>query len=277
MTTGLTLALGAAEGALQIAVGDKNGRLIYGQWIDAASRGAELLAPAIRDGLACIRKSTEDIAKIAVVRGPGSFTGLRLTAATSAGLARTNGAKQAGLDHMRLVARASLPTLLSAPEDAHLWSLVRARRDLLYMQAFTRARNLSPPFRALTELAVVPVSTGEAARLILALASQHGASRVLLAGSGVEEHRNALVMGLAVPDAPRVSLLGTVVPMADILLAEALDARYGDEDIEPLYARPSDAEENLPQIAQRLGLDPDEAVRELRAITRSKPGAGGES
>ena len=295
MSASLTLAIGAVEGRLHIAVGNRRGRLVYGRWIEAASSGAERLTPAIREALSSIRKRVDDIAKIAVVRGPGGFTGLRLATTTSAGLARAVGAKQAGLDHMRLVARDNLPRLTRAPEGSLLWALVHARRDLVYMQAFAYDGSANPPLYEAASLSVSPVSTGEAAGLILGLAFSsgrgasppvspqahdgqsplarlHAAPHILLAGSGAREHRAALAADLAVPGAPRVSFLEERKIAAETLLAEALDVRYGNEDIDPLYIRPSDAEENLPRIAERLGLDPVEAVRKLHAITGNSPG-----
>lgn len=269
---GLTLAMNAAEGAIQIVFGDHDGKLIYGQWIRAVSRGAEILTPAIEAGLSLLEKKPCDISRIAAVRGPGSFTGLRLTAATAAGLARVTGASQAGIDYMHLLARQGLPFLPPASEIAHLWVIVRARRDLVYMQAFVRDRDVTPPMRPVTDLAVKTVSSNDAPQYIFDTALLHGATRVLLCGSGALGNRDAFVTGLAVPDAPRTTLLEIEGSMSDTLLAAARDAVYDRADIEPLYVRASDAEVNLPQIAGRLGLDPDEAVAKLHELTHAKPG-----
>lgn len=270
--SGLTLALNAAEGVLQIAVGDHTGRFIYSQQIYTASNGVEVLTPALNAAFMLLNKKPADIARVAVVRGPGSFTGLRLTAVTAAGLARTVRATQAGIDYMELLARECEPSLSAADTDTLLWVLVRARRDLVYMRAFVRDWGSSFGMRAATELEVQPVAAENAAAVrILEAARKFGCSRVLLAGSGLEDNRESLVRGLAVPGAPRVTGIEVQSASPEKLIAAALAAEYGPADIEPLYVRSSDAEENLAQIARRLGNDPKESARQLFALTHTKP------
>ena len=267
----LTLVLNAAEGALQIGLADAKDRLIFASVIDAPSRGVEILTHSLETVFAMLHKDIADIARIAVVRGPGSFTGIRLTATTAAGLARAVSARQAGLDYMYCIAWQCLPFLAAAEQDAQLWVLVRARRDLVYARAFVHDKGETVPFRALTELAVLPVASGETAAHILENTVLFGASRVLLAGSGALENRDLLLPGLCKAGTPRATFLDITNPWPDTLLQIACKTVYGDADIEPLYVRVSDAEANLPQIADRLGLNPDEAVRRLHALTHSQP------
>ncbi|GHV52350.1 tRNA (adenosine(37)-N6)-threonylcarbamoyltransferase complex dimerization subunit type 1 TsaB [Deltaproteobacteria bacterium] len=268
MTDALTLVLNAAEGPLQIVLCGANGHLLYGRCLDAASRGTEVLSPAIAAALSVLQKTPRDIAKIAVVRGPGSFTGLRLSVATSSGLSRVTGAKQAGMSLSYLIARESVPSLAGEDAAAHLWTLLRARRDLLYMQAFVPDGSVAARVRALTELVVLPVSTGDAARHILAVAKEHHAKNSILAGSGVGENRDALVSGLAGKDGGiRCAFLDITRPSLETLAEESRDLAYGTADIAPLYVRASDAEDNLPQIAESIGLDPKGAVEKLYELT----------
>lgn len=269
--TGLTLALNAAEGIVQIAFADADGNLIYGQWMEASSRGAEILAPSIRHALTLLEREPGDIRKIAAVSGPGSFTGLRLTATTASGLAKATGAKQAAINYMNLLARQSFAQTPHAGEKAVLCCMTRARRDLVYLQCFVRDPDNRPPFRAVTDLAVLSVSSKDAAWHILETAMENDATRVYLAGTGAHENRDTLIPHLSVPEAPRITMLSALHPMSDTLIAAALAADYSDEDIAPLYVRASDAEENLPQIAARLGLDPSEAVEKLHILTHTKP------
>jgi phage terminase small subunit len=51
------------------------------------------------------------------------------------------------------------------------------------------------------------------------------------------------------------------------LLRAASLADFARSDVEPLYARPSDAEENIERIACTLGLDPAEARRQMAELT----------
>lgn len=273
-TAGLTLALNAAEGVLQMAFADEAGRFLYGQQIHAVSRGVEVLTPALNAAFMLLGKKPGDIARVAVVRGPGSFTGLRLTATTAAGLARSVGATQAGLEYMDILARECRPSLDATDPDALLWILVRARRDLVYIRSYLRDRSAPSGIRAVTGLDVLPVAPeNDAAMRILETSAQMGTSRVLLAGSGFDANRERFARSLAAPGAPRVTGVNVSAPGAETLLEAALDAAYGTGDIEPLYVRPSDAEENLPRIAERLGLDPDAAVRQLHVLTHARFGS----
>lgn len=270
--SGLTLALNAAEGVLQIAIGDAAGRFLYSQQIYTTSNGVEVLTPALNAAFMLLNKKPADIARVATVRGPGSFTGLRLTAVTAAGFARAVRATQAGLDYLELLARECEPSLSAADTDTLLWVLVRARRDLVYMRAFRRDWGSAFGMRAATKLEVQSVGPENAAAArILDVARQFGCPRVLLAGSGLEDNRESLVRGLAVPGAPRVTGIAVRNASPEKLLAAAWAAEYGHTDIEPLYVRPSDAEENLPQIARRLGNDPEESVQRLFALTHTQP------
>lgn len=271
LDSGLTLAINAAEGVLQIAFADADGKLIYGQWVEASSRGVEILTPSIMHALKLLERRAGDIRKIAAVSGPGSFTGLRLAATTASGLAKASGAKQAPINYMSLLARQCFSQAQSTGEKAILCCLMRARRDLVYAQCFIRDPDCRPPFRAVTNLAVLSVASRDAAWHILETAMENDAARVYLAGTGALENRDTLIPHLSVPEAPRITILNILHPMSDTLIAAARDASYTSEDITPLYVRASDAEENLPQIAARLGLDPTAAVEKLHALTHTNP------
>ena len=56
--------------------------------------------------------------------------------------------------------------------------------------------------------------------------------------------------------------------------ALCLLARHGDyapEDIEPLYVRPCDAVENLPELSRRQGLDGAATLAELERLLHLPP------
>lgn len=268
---GLTLALSAAEGVLEIGIAGADGRMLFGSLVDAPSRGVEILAPAIESAFSLIGRDIAETERVAVVRGPGGFTGIRLATTTAAGLARATGALQAGLDYMDCLARQCLPRLSAAAANAQLWILVRARRDLVYAKSYVYDKEEDRPFSALTPLAVLPVSSGEVAGRIAATASLHKASRVFLAGSGVGKNSGAFAQDLSTVADLHATFLDVTLPLPETLLRMAGECAYSTEDIKPLYVRASDAETNLPRIAERLGLDPDEAVRKLHELTHVLP------
>lgn len=291
---------GSAEGARLLILNTTEGRLhmliaragaggeppalcFAGQW-NAPSQGAELLAPALRDACERLRIAVADIRRIAVVRGPGSFTGIRLALATASGLARATGAELGGIDTLPLLAqnaRAALGPLL--PPWPLLFALTHARRNLVHMQGF--ACDEDDPFRPLRAVTgVLAVPPDEAARRVGALAvASSGAERaapgVLLFGSGVSRNQSELKAAFMDQSALSEAFAGQCPPEA-LLLSEAFDhpapeallraaheAAYGREDITPLYVRPPDAEENLDRIAGSLGLNPEHARLRLASLT----------
>jgi tRNA threonylcarbamoyl adenosine modification protein YeaZ len=224
-----------------------------------------VLAPALDNALRLTGHRAADIGRIACVRGPGSFTGLRLALVSAAGLARAVGARLAGLDYLPLLALNALPALREAGDT--LWVVTHARHNLVYAQAFGRedARGGPAPLQALTELLVLRVADDAPEnRLSSHIAAPGG--RACLIGSGISRNLDALraAMGSAVYfPGPSYDH-----PAPATLMRACLDAEYGDAPLEALYVRPCDAEDNLPLIAARLGLDPETARRRLAELTR---------
>lgn len=282
------LVLNAAEGLLQLVIAGREREgggfsLLASQAFAARSRGVELLAPALADACARLRILPGDIGLIAAVRGPGGFTGLRLALAAAAGLARTVGALQAGMDYLPLLAHSALMGAGLSPSSAgqkagpeparRLWVLTHARRQLVHMQGFAAG----------PEGAGLPVARSE----LLVLAPQEAAERIaregreqdsaapaLVLGSGLTRNRELIADILASapsarPGQPAFLLLPPRCdhPLPDALLDAAARLSFTGEDILPLYARPSDAEENIIPIAKTLRLDPEEARQALNRLT----------
>ncbi len=310
----LLLVLNSAEGALQLALarftparpcGGSGGLdvpeepsapplLLTAQTWHAPSQGAELLAPALSFALSRLNLAPKDLTHIACVRGPGSFTGLRLALATASGLARTTGARLAGMPYLRLLAATAAEAagafwgegeVCDAGEGREgsgkdgarafagayppggrfagsdfplIWVATHARRNLVHLQGFSPEGS---GVAAVTELLVL--SPGEGAR--------HMAARGrpgLLLGSGHTRNREAWEAACAEAGARVRGLSARFdVPSWDTMLAAAAALEYGNEDIAPLYARPCDAEENLESIARSLGLDPAAARNRLDELT----------
>ena len=97
--TGLELILNAAEGVLQIVVTEDEAILCAQEWY-RSERATEILAPALAELATSLGIRWSDLRRIACVRGPGSFTGIRLTLATAAALRRCGRAQLAGLDRL---------------------------------------------------------------------------------------------------------------------------------------------------------------------------------
>lgn len=270
--TGITLALNAAESRVQAAA-MRDGEFLFAQEWHVPSQGTELLAPALSDALSRMRVAVTDIRRIACVRGPGSFTGLRLALSTAAGMARALGALQGGMDYTQLLACGPL-----LPQGAVLWVLTHARRGLVHMQGFRMPGEncgadapsgfcgLPAPIGPV-QAATLEAAVARMASLPVASPCEHGHAPYLV-GSGATRNRATLGPALErlLPGA-RFLPARFDHPAPSLLLPLAAAATYGPEDVQPMYVRPCDAEENLPALAAARGMDPDEARRELARLT----------
>jgi tRNA threonylcarbamoyladenosine biosynthesis protein TsaB len=251
----LTLVLSAAEGLLQIVLAAETGRVLCAQDWDAPVRSTEILAPALRQILQGLALSPQHVGRIACVKGPGSFTGIRLTLATAAALSRVVGASMAGLDYMQALA------LTAGQNQAYhagqpLWVLTHARRDMVHWQRFV--------WQGSAPRALAPVQLASPAEV--AAQVQQSPVPPVLTGSGLARNAAAFA-GLACPQA----LAPSFAPSHAALLALAAQAHYGHSDIEPLYVRPCDAVDNLPRMAERQGICPEEAQHTLASLLAVKP------
>jgi tRNA threonylcarbamoyl adenosine modification protein YeaZ len=224
----------------------------------AASRGTELLAPALAEALKNLELNPTAIGKIAAVTGPGSFTGLRLATVTANALACALDAESSAIEYLPLLAagvRNVFGNIL--PEYRTIWVLTHARRSLVYVQGFTAdgaGRDRITPLLALG----LDESIGF-------LAEQNaGSGGGFLLGSGVTENLDYFTRKLD----GNFHLLPRSFnhPSPDLLFKAALNLRYSKNSLSPIYARASDAEENLPHIAAKLGLDRDFAQKRLREL-----------
>ena len=261
-------------------------RILAAHFWHVPSQGAELLAPALANTFASLHIGFQELGHIACVLGPGSFTGLRLALATSAGLARTTPALQGGLAYLPLLAegafRAFNPWHKTTP--ASFWAITHARRDLVHAQKFTtqdgklghegqslelaeqsrttEQRSLATELPCLaTDGEVLVLSVGE---LVKELAQS--VAPCVCFGSGVCKNLEAL-NNASWQTKPHFLPPEFNHPHFEDLLQGALLADYTKEDLNPLYARPCEAEENITHIAGLLHLDPEQAKAELSKIT----------
>ena len=245
----LLLVMAGAEERLQVVLGqpgpDGPTLLASRQWT-VPGQSVRFLAPGIKAVLNEFGVDSTVIERIACVRGPGSFTGLRLVLAAAEGLAAGLGVPLAGLDYLPLLAAGPGP-LSHGP----LHVLTYARRGLVYSQSFD-----APSMEEIAQLASLTLD--EAAGRIADL----GDSGMLL-GTGLR--RNQTFFADLADTHPGYVLLDETWdnPAPEALLKTAERAEFSHASIDPIYVRPSDAEDNLEQIARKRGLDPVEAQRRL--------------
>jgi tRNA threonylcarbamoyladenosine biosynthesis protein TsaB len=94
--------------------------------LPAGQRTAQALAPTIAQTLADAGWRWPDVAVVAVTQGPGSFTGLRIGAATAKTLAYAAGCDLVGINTLEVIAAQS------PRECAEVWTLLDAYRGQLF-------------------------------------------------------------------------------------------------------------------------------------------------
>lgn len=274
----LTLAINAAEGRLQLVLGragsgaEAGPDILAAQDWQAVAQGAELLAPALEQMLRNLKLEARHVGKIAAVTGPGSFTGLRLATVTASALARALGAAIVGLEYLPLLAAGAREFL---DKSDYFWAVTHARRGLVYVQSFSNNRDHQARQARSSVVELLPVHPlsvlrlEELPELLAAITAFNSAlcSNSVIFGSGLSKNLEALA-----PELGRVCAGLRLMPHCldhpspRLLLGAALAASPGKDgqgDLVPLYARASDAEDNLPQIADNLGLDRDYARARL--------------
>ena len=124
------------------------------------AHAAELL-PAVHEAMCRAGVRFSDLDAIAVGRGPGTFTGLRIGLATARALAQANGLPVRGVSSLAALA-AGMP---AGPRLA----LIDAKRGELYAALYEDGRELWPPFAArpealldrLREAGAAPLAVGD--------------------------------------------------------------------------------------------------------------------
>lgn len=257
----ILILLNASEGLLQIGLAEGH-QVVAWREFEAAGQGAETLIPTLADMLHTAGYKRTQISRIACVRGPGSFTGIRLALTTAFGLSRAiirpdgENPRLAGIDYLPLLAASALPEIhKKSPETiATLWILTHARRGQVNAQAFDlNATPLNEPETLNLDEASARINNLSASRPGVAAFLGSGATR------NREELSHALPQALFLPEEYNH-------PSATALLHLAEQSVYSYEPVVPFYLRPCDAEENLPGIAAGLGLDPQEAAEALKRL-----------
>lgn len=215
------LAFDTCFGAVSVAVGSNAG----GEWVmheayeEMAVGQAERLMPMIDEVVRAAGVDFARVSRIAVTRGPGSFTGVRVGVAAARALALATGAPMVATTSLAVIA-ADAYGALKDRSDRALAVAMDARRGGLYLQVFgTSARD---------EVTAPVEVTPEAGAALLA------GRRAIAVGSGAEALARVAGDGrveVCMPD---------VQPRAASLLRLAAELTPV-EAVTPLYIRQPDA------------------------------------
>lgn len=196
----LLLALDTGSPVVSVAVG-RDGEVLAERSLPQEGSSAGLL-PAIEGLLAEVAATPRDLGGIVALRGPGSFTGLRVGLATAYGLHQALGVTATGLPTLAVLAMAAREA------EGRVIGAVDALRGEWFVQGFT-AGGGPAPCRALSPLAeprLLPAA--ELGSLAPAVLAGFGVGRLLAA---LGEAGN----GLRAVDPP---------PLAAVALAFAADS-----------------------------------------------------
>lgn len=196
--------------------------------LDESRRQGRDLAPAVADLLRAEGRRPADVKAVVVGRGPGSYTGLRVGIISAKAFAYATGCALVAVDTFAVVAH-------QAPPDVdRVDVLADAQQDRVYVQPFARAPD---GWRSLASLAICKFDDW--------LALRDPATWV--SGPGLYRWAPRL------PAGTRVLSPGLWGPTPDALLMVGLELYQAGQvadawSLEPLYLRPSSAEEQWSRL-----------------------------
>ena len=190
--------------------------------LDEARRHARDLVPAVRDLLTQAGWTARALNAVIVSRGPGSYTGLRVGIMSAKAFAYATGCTLLAIDTFTAIA-------YQAPAEVqHVDVLADAQQNRVFVQRFARSGDSMP--------SIAPLTIRPFAEWLAGLSHDMGVS-----GPGIRGHEESLPGRKLVPaelwDPRPESLLA--LGLARLQRGEADDLW----SVEPLYLRPSAAEE----------------------------------
>jgi tRNA threonylcarbamoyladenosine biosynthesis protein TsaB len=205
------------------------------------------LGHAVETLLSAAGRGARDVDRVAVVIGPGSFTGLRIGLAFAKGLHAALGVEMVVIDSLRLLA---LPHLAGIPG---VCAMIDARRGEVYAAVYAPASAAETETDAGSAREVVAPCAQAPDALLDSLA----AAPALFVGTGVPAHadriRSRFPHTRLADDAdayPSTAHLAAIAPRMRPLEKASI------RSLEPLYVRPSGAERMRLRPVRRAGDEP---------------------
>ncbi len=202
---------------------------------EAMTRGhADRIAPMMRDVLAEAKQigahlDEADGFAVAVVIGPGAFTGIRIAMAAAQGLALARGAPLLGVTRFEAVLQALASTDCAGVEDHRTLIALETKRTDYYGQAFQAGRPVMDPLAA------------SARSLCDRTLESDGAA--LLAGDAANRFRN----DPEIAERAERFILSDPIEVTAVHVAQAAAAQMSQpgretasRPVRPLYLRPAD-------------------------------------
>jgi tRNA threonylcarbamoyladenosine biosynthesis protein TsaB len=221
----LTIQTASPAGSVSVSKGDQ---LLAELNLEVRKTASEWLLPSIEDLIDKAGLSRDDLDVVAVVRGPGSFTGLRVGLATAKGLAMASGCPLVGVSSLQCLA-------MQAPfVQLPVCVMMDARKQEVYTATYQWEHGY--PHQVSEESVLKPDDI---------LAELKG--ETLFIGNGATVYRTLIVKHLAerahfVPGYLALPRAGAAAALA--LREWEAGNTFSAEELMPVYLRPSEAELN---------------------------------
>lgn len=223
----LTIQTASPAGSIALTAGD---HLLAEFSLDVRKTPTEWLLQSIEALLEKTDIKQADLDAIAVVQGPGSFTGLRVGLATAKGLSLAVGCPLLGISSLQCLAM-QLPFA-----DLPVCAMLDARKQEVYTATYRWEGGV--PHAIAAETVIAP-------ELLLTAVSEE----TLFVGNGAQVYRTLIVrqLGDRAHFAPAFMNLPRAAGAAALALRDWAAGRTCTADeLMPNYLRPSEAELNLP-------------------------------
>ncbi|HMK69428.1 MAG TPA: tRNA (adenosine(37)-N6)-threonylcarbamoyltransferase complex dimerization subunit type 1 TsaB [Xanthobacteraceae bacterium] len=224
------LAIDTALGACSAALFDAEyGGIVASESLPMTRGHAEALMPLLARLMKSASMAVQDIDRVVVTTGPGSFTGLRVGISAARGIALAAGKPAVGLSTLSAYAAPHM----TADDTAPVVAAIDARHDHVYLQVFgPGGRTVTAPRFATLREAVRAAAA--APSYIVGSAAQSVADALTQADAAPVS-----VDARAAPDIAWVARMGAVVP-------------EGKSPPKPQYLRAPDAQpQNAAQLPRR--------------------------
>jgi tRNA threonylcarbamoyladenosine biosynthesis protein TsaB len=221
----------AGEDAGADSIGLRAGREVLVE-VSVPSRGAsETLLPAAHAALNLAGTELDEVERILVGVGPGTFTGIRIALAAARALALATGATLSKNSTLDALAAPALATALAGAGEPGVLAVLDARRHQVFVRYFASGGSSGG-----TRGGILCVAPGEVATQLSERASSE--KHMLIVGDGAVRYREELSgLGL-IPADP--SPLHRVTTAGHVISADLTPVPV--HEIVPLYVREPDAE-----------------------------------
>lgn len=227
MKKDITLFLNCAEEYIQVALGCDN-QLEYGIKAKSNRQGIVLIPKMVEKCLNLSGVAFEDLTKIAVVIGPGSFTGIRIAISYGIGISMGQNIPLGGINYLELLSQNAYFAI-----KGNVFVITYAKINMVNVQGFSGPN----PIKAITPPMCCEID--ELKKIV--------PKRCYLLGSGVRKYQ-----GIFQTQEILSPFFDT--PSFDSLLCLGKKIEYTYSPPKPMYLRASDAEENLKTILKKRGL-----------------------